>query len=204
MKGITKKFPGVTALDGVNIEVYPGEIVALAGENGAGKSTLMNVLGGIHQPDKGSILIDGQDTTIRSAWDSIAIGIGFIHQELNILDNLDIAENMYLGREPLWGGPLRLIDRRKIHQQAEVFLSRLGLSVSSRTPVRQLSIAQRQMIEIAKALSLKARILIMDEPTSSLTLTETARLMEIARELKGQGVSIIYITHRLAEIRGLA
>jgi len=204
MEGISKRFPGVVALDRVDLEVYPGEIVAMAGENGAGKSTLMNILGGVHQPDSGCIRFEGNESVIRSVSDAIKMGIGFIHQELNVLDNLDIAENVFLGREPVWAGPLRLIDRKEIHAMADVHLGRLGLNISSRTPVKGLSIAQQQMVEIAKALSLNARILIMDEPTSCLTLTETARLFEVAKELKAQGVSIIYISHRLGEIASLA
>lgn len=204
MKGISKRFPGVVALDSVDLEIRPGEVVALAGENGAGKSTLMKVLGGLHQPDSGQIRIDNQPVTIRSVADAISRGIGFIHQELNVLDNLDLAGNVFLGREPVWGGPLRLIDRRKIHFQTDIYLQRLGLNVPSETPLRDLSIAQQQMVEIAKALSLQARILIMDEPTSSLTLTETTRLLEVIKELRTQGVSIIYISHRLAEIVDLA
>jgi len=204
MKGISKRFPGVVALDSVDLEIRSGEVIALAGENGAGKSTLMKILGGLHQPDSGQIRIDNQPVTIRSVADAISRGIGFIHQELNVLDNLDVAGNVFLGREPVWGGPLRLIDQRKIHFQTDVYLQRLGLNVSSETPLRDLSIAQQQMVEIAKALSLEARILIMDEPTSSLTLTETARLFEVIKELRAQGVSIIYISHRLAEIVDLA
>lgn len=204
MTGISKRFPGVVALDCVDLEVFPGEIVALAGENGAGKSTLMNILGGIHQPDSGSLKIDGDDVVIRSVSDAIGMGIAFIHQELNVLDNLDVAENVFLGREPVWAGPLRLVDRHKIHVDADLCLDRLGMTISSRTPLSDLSIAQQQMIEIAKALSLNARILIMDEPTSCLTMTETARLFEVAKELKAQGVSIIYISHRLGEISNLA
>jgi ribose transport system ATP-binding protein len=204
MKGISKRFPGVIALDGVDLEVHQGEIVALAGENGAGKSTLMKILGGVYQPDTGRVRIDGSDTVIHSVSDAISRGIGFIHQELNVFDNLSIAENVFLGREPLWGGPLKLIDRRELSVQTEVCLKRLGLDVPSQTPLRDISLAQQQMVEIAKALSLNARILIMDEPTSSLTLTETARLLEVAKELRAQGVSIIYISHRLGEISDLA
>src|SRR6185295_7591222 len=192
MKGISKGFPGVVALDSVDLEVYPGEIVALAGENGAGKSTLMKILGGIYQPDSGQLRIDGHEVVINSVADAINRRLGFIHQELNVLDNLDIAESVFLGREPVWAGPLRLIDRQKLHSHADTFLKRLGLSISSRTPVRDLSIAQQQMVEIVKALSMNARLLIMDEPTSCLTTTESARLFEVARELKEQGVSIIY------------
>ena len=204
MKEISKRFPGVVALNAVELDVHPGEIVALAGENGAGKSTLMKILGGVYQPDSGHLRIDGREAAIRSVSDAIGRGFGFIHQELNVLDNLDVAGNVFLGREPVWGGPLRLIDRRKLHAQTSIYLERLGLDIPSHTPLRSLSIAQQQMVEIAKALSLNARILIMDEPTSSLTLTETARLLEVARELKAQGVSIIYISHRLGEISDLA
>ncbi|HEY6189492.1 MAG TPA: sugar ABC transporter ATP-binding protein [Pyrinomonadaceae bacterium] len=204
MKGISKRFPGVVALDAVNLEVYPGEVVALAGENGAGKSTLMKILGGVYQPDEGQVRIEGQDVSIRSVSDAIARGIGFIHQELNVLDNLNIGENVFLGREPVWGGPLNLVDRPKMHAQTEVYLKRLGLDIPSRTPLSQLSIAQQQMVEIAKTLSLNARILIMDEPTSSLTLTETERLLEVTKDLRAHGVSIIYISHRLGEIKDLA
>ena len=204
MAGICKRFPGVVALDNVNLEVGVGEIVALAGENGAGKSTLMKILGGVYQPEAGSIMIDGHEVAIHSVSDALGLGIGFIHQELNVFDNLSIAENVFLGREPLWGGPLKLVDREKIHSQTESLLRRLGLNTPADTPLRKLSLAQQQMVEIAKALSQNARILIMDEPTSSLTLTETARLMEVAKELRTQGVSIIYISHRLAEIEEIA
>ena len=204
MSKISKRFPGVIALDAVDFEIYEGEIVALAGENGAGKSTLMKILGGVYQPDGGAIRINGRETAIRSVGDASANGIGFVHQELNVLDNLNIGENVFLGREPHWGGFLRLVNRQKLHADTEVHLKRLGLNVSSQTPLRQLSIAQQQMVEIAKALSLDARILIMDEPTSSLTLTETERLLEVCQDLSASGVSIIYISHRLGEIKEIA
>ena len=204
MREISKKFPGVIALDSVNLEIYPSEIVALAGENGAGKSTLMKILGGIYQPDGGRLFIDGEETTINSVSDSINKGIGFIHQELNVLDNLNIAENVFLGREPTWGGPLNLVNRQRLHAETVIYLERLGLNVSSQTSVAELPIAQQQMVEIAKALSLKARILIMDEPTSSLTLTETDRLLQVCKDLREQGVSIVYISHRLGEIKEIA
>lgn len=204
MREISKRFPGVIALDSVNLEIYPSEIVALAGENGAGKSTLMKVLGGIYQPDGGQIFLDGKETTINSVSDSINKGIGFIHQELNVLDNLNIAENVFLGREPTWGGPLNLVNRQRLHAETVIYLERLGLNVSSQTSVADLPIAQQQMVEIAKALSLNARILIMDEPTSSLTLTETDRLLQVCKDLREQGVSIVYISHRLGEIKEIA
>src|SRR5947209_1111112 len=201
MRGISKRFPGVVALDGVDLEVYRGEAVALIGENGAGKSTLMKILGGVYQPDEGEIFVEGQPVVIRSDADAIRLGVGFIHQELNVLDNLDVASNVFLGREPRRFGPLKLIDRAKMYDEAEVYLRRIGLDVAGRAPLARLSIAQRQLVEIAKALSQEARILIMDEPTSSLTLTETARLLEVVKDLRAQGVSVIYISHRLGEVK---
>jgi ribose transport system ATP-binding protein len=203
MRGIGKRFPGVVALDNVSLQVGAGEVVALCGENGAGKSTLMKILGGVYQPDAGEILVDGQPEKISNVNDAMRLGIAFIHQELNVLDNLDVAANVFLGREPVIG-PFRLINRKKIHADTEPYLKRLGLSVSSHTQLSRLSIAQKQMVEIAKALSLNARIIIMDEPTSSLTLTETNRLLELVCELSAQGVSVIYISHRLGEIEHCA
>lgn len=202
MRQIGKRFPGVIALNAVDLSVYPGEVVALAGENGAGKSTLMKILGGVYKPDGGEVLINGVGTSITSVADATANHIGFVHQELNVLDNLTVAENVYLGREPLIGG--FLIDRAKLNSDTEIYLRRLGLNVSGKTPLRELSIARQQMVEIAKALSLNAKIVIMDEPTSSLTLTETERLLEVIKELRVQGVSIIYISHRLGEIKEIA
>ena len=198
MRGISKRFPGVIALDKVSLQIGRGEVVAICGENGAGKSTLMKILGGVHQPDAGEILIDGQPVKINGVTDSMKSGIAFIHQELNILGNLDVAANVFLGREPK--NTFGLIDSKKIHADTAPFLQRLGLDVSTRTRLDHLSIAQQQMVEIAKALSLDARLIIMDEPTSSLTLTETRRLLELVCELSGQGVSIAYISHRLGEI----
>ena len=203
-KDITKRFPGVTALESVNLSVCPGEVVGLIGENGAGKSTLMKILGGVHQADSGSLVLEGQPVSIRNVADAISRGIAFIHQELNVLDNLDVAANVFLGREPLWGGPLRLVDRARIEAESAKYLGRLGLDVSPRTPLRSLSLAQQQMVEIAKALSQNARVLIMDEPTSCLTLTETDRLLATVKELRSQGVSVIYISHRLGEIEQCA
>ena len=204
MRGVTKRFPGVVALNAVDFEVYPAEVVALIGENGAGKSTLMKILGGVYQPDAGELRIDGRPAVIASVNDAISAGIGFIHQELNVLDNLDVAGNIFLGREPVMGGPLRLIDRRRMDREATQYVERLGLNVSPRTPLAKLSIAQKQLVESAKALSQNARILIMDEPTSSLTLTETGRLLAVVKELRAQGVSVIYISHRLGEIAEVA
>jgi ribose transport system ATP-binding protein len=204
MRGISKRFPGVVALNNVSLEARPGEIVALMGENGAGKSTLMKILGGVHQPDAGEIRINGESVTIHSVNDSMRLGVGFIHQELNVLPNLDVAANVFLGREPRFGGFLNLIDRRRIEGETEKLLKRLGVEVSPRAQVGDLSIAQRQMIEIAKALSLDTRLLIMDEPTSSLTLVETNRLLEVVKDLRSQGVGVIYISHRLGEVTEIA
>ncbi|HEY5296645.1 MAG TPA: sugar ABC transporter ATP-binding protein [Verrucomicrobiae bacterium] len=198
MRGISKRFPGVVALDSVNLQVGRGEVVAVCGENGAGKSTLMKILGGVHQPDAGEILMDGQPVKIQNVTDAMKFGIAFIHQELNVLENLDVAANVFLGREPK--NAFGLIDRKKIHADTAPFLQRLGLPVSTRARLETLSIAHQQMVEIAKALSLNAHIIIMDEPTSSLTLSETKRLLALVCELAGQGVSVIYISHRLGEI----
>jgi ribose transport system ATP-binding protein len=199
MRGISKRFPGVVALDRVDLEVGQGEVVALCGENGAGKSTLVKILGGVCQPDEGEILVDGRPVRITGVIEAMRLGIAFIHQELNVLDNLDVAANVFLGREPRLG-LLPLIDRRKIHADTAPLLRRLGLDIPTTARLDRLSLAQQQMVEIAKALSLDARVIIMDEPTSSLTLTETERLLALIAELRGQGVSVIFISHRLGEV----
>jgi ribose transport system ATP-binding protein len=204
MEGISKRFPGVVALDQVNLTVGEGEVVALIGENGAGKSTLMNIVGGAIARDGGTIKINGEPVQINSPRDAAAYGIEFIHQELSVLDNLDVAANIFLRREPTFGGFLKLIDRGRIYKEADVLVRKLGLDVSSRTPLSRLSIAQQQLVEIVRALSAGARAIIMDEPTSSLTLTETRRLLDIVHDLKSQNVSIIYISHRLHEVEEIA
>lgn len=204
MKGIGKRYPGVIALEAVDLSVGAGEVVALIGENGAGKSTLMKILGGVITPDAGAISISGRVVEIDSPADARALGIEFIHQELSVLDNLDLAANLFLNREPVRGGLLKLIDSRRIYSEAEAHLRRLGLNLSSRTILGELALAQRQLVEIARALAAGARLIIMDEPTSSLTLGETQRLLDIIRELKAQGVSVIYISHRLDEVRAIA
>jgi ribose transport system ATP-binding protein len=204
LRNIQKRFLGVHALKGVSLQVQPGEVVALLGENGAGKSTLMKIAGGVEQPDSGEILLGGAPVVVRDVHTASAHGIAFIHQELNLLDNLDVAGNVLLGREPTRAGPLRLVDRRRMHAIVQPYLAQLGLGLSPDASVAQLSIAQQQLVEIAKALSLKARVLIMDEPTSSLTLTETARLHEIVAGLRSDGVGVVYISHRLGEVRAVA
>jgi ribose transport system ATP-binding protein len=204
MEGISKRFPGVVALDGVSLSVGTGEIVALIGENGAGKSTLMKILGGAIARDSGTIKINGAPVEIRSPREASALGIEFIHQELSVLDNLDVGANIFLRREPTTAGFLKLIDRKRIYRESDEILRRLGVDVSSRTPLGQLSLAQQQLVEIARALSAGARIIIMDEPTSSLTLTETRRLLELVKDLKAENVSIIYISHRMHEVEEIA
>jgi len=204
LKGIHKRFPGVHALRGVGLEAYAGEVLALLGENGAGKSTLMKIIGGIEQPDSGDILVDGERVVMADVHAATSRRIAFIHQELNLLDNLDVAGNVLLGREPTGWGGLRLVDSTTMHEVVKPLLDQLGLDVSPDTPLASLSIAQQQLVEIAKALSLDARVLIMDEPTSSLTLTETQRLHGVVASLRGRSVAVIYITHRLGEVRTLA
>src|SRR3982751_202293 len=151
MRGIEKRFGGVHALRGVDFEIAAGECVALAGENGAGKSTLMKILGGVHHPDAGEVRIDGEPVTIRGVSDATRYGVSFIHQELNVLDNLDVAANVFLGREPLKGGFLRLVDSRRMHAESARYLARLGMNIPTDTTLSRLSIAQQQMVEIAKA-----------------------------------------------------
>ncbi|MGJ5206890.1 sugar ABC transporter ATP-binding protein [Bradyrhizobium sp. HKCCYLR20261] len=197
---IGKTYPGVVALDHVSLSVAPGEVIALLGENGAGKSTLMRVLGGVVTPSSGTIRIDGVDRTSYTVTDAIAAGIAFVHQELNLFDNLDVAGNVFIGREPVFGGPLRLIDRATLRAKVRPLIDRLGADFAPDTPLAELSLAQRQLVEIIKALSLNARCVIMDEPTSSLTLSETERLMQVIAGLKADGVSVIFITHRLNEV----
>jgi ribose transport system ATP-binding protein len=200
LRNIEKQFSGVRALRTANLDAHAGEVVALLGENGAGKSTLMRIAGGIEHPDAGEVLVDGARVVMRDVHAAISHGIAFVHQELDLLDNLDVAGNVLLGREPTAWGPLRLLDRARMRDAVRLYLDQLGLDVSPNTPLAELSIAQQQLVEIAKALSLNARVLIMDEPTSSLTLVETARLHDVVAGLRQRGVAVIYITHRLAEV----
>jgi ribose transport system ATP-binding protein len=202
LAGIRKTYPGVVALSGFSMSVAPGEVIGLVGENGAGKSTLMKVLGGIVAPDQGSITIDGAAVPALTVADSIKAGIAFVHQELNLFDNLDVAANIFIGREPRRGG--WFIDQKKLHAMAAPLLKRVGANFTPATPVASLSLAQRQMVEIAKALSVDARLVILDEPTSSLPIAETERLLEVIAGLKAQGISVIFISHRLHEVERAA
>ena len=198
---ITKRFPGVLALRDVDLALHRGEVLAVIGENGAGKSTLMKILAGVQPPDSGDIRLDGQPVRIDSPRAAIDLGISLIHQELNLCDNLSAGANIFLGREPRRHG---LIDRDAIHQQSLQALQRVGLDISPDTLIGSLPIGRRQLVEIARALSTDARILIMDEPTSSLTGEEAETLFAVIRELRTNGVSVIYISHRLGEVQGLA
>ena len=202
MDGINKTFGVVPVLKNVELSVYKGEVLALMGENGAGKSTLMKILCGIHQATSGTILINDEIVPISDIADAMNLGFVLIHQELNLLDNLDVAGNLFLGREPV--NKFRLVDRNKLYQDAEKVLAMVGLDIVPTIMISELSLAQQQLIEIAKALSQQAKILIMDEPTSSLTLKETEKLFETIRDLKAKGVTIIYISHRLNEIMEIA
>jgi ribose transport system ATP-binding protein len=204
MRAIAKRFPGVVALDQVDFEIARGEIVALVGENGAGKSTLMKILGGIHRPDGGEIRIEGVSATIDDPAAATRLGIAVIHQELETIDTLDVAGNIFLGREPYRAGPLRLLDRRRMEQQAAQHLSRIGTAIAPRTIAGRLSTAQQRLVSIARALSVDARILILDEPTASLGADEAERLFAVLKELRADGTAIVYISHRLAEIEAMA
>ncbi|HZR85921.1 MAG TPA: ATP-binding cassette domain-containing protein, partial [Bradyrhizobium sp.] len=200
LAGIGKTYPGVRALDDVNLRVYRGEVLGLIGENGAGKSTLMRILAGVIAPSEGVIRIGGKDLARMTVNEATRAGIAFVHQELNLFENLDVAANVFIGREKLTGGPLKLVDNAQMHDRVTPLLDRLGADFAPDTQVDNLSIAQRQMVEIAKALSIDARVIIMDEPTSSLTISETERLLEVIADLKAHGISVIYISHRLGEI----
>ncbi len=201
VRNLTKRFAGVTALRDVSISVAKGEVHAVIGENGAGKSTLMKVLAGVQSQDSGVILMDGKELLLGSVERALEHGIALIHQELNLADNLDVGANIFLGREPKrWG----LIDFKAIDHESRQYLQMVGLEIEPSTLVSLLPVGQQQMVEIAKALSVNARVLIMDEPTSSLSLHETEALFRVIESLKAQGVTVIYISHRLGEIDRIA
>ncbi|MBK8083438.1 MAG: sugar ABC transporter ATP-binding protein [Devosia sp.] len=204
LTGVRKAYPGVVALAGFDMAVGHGEVIGLVGENGAGKSTLMKVLGGVIRPDSGTIEIDGIVLDGLTVGQSMKAGIAFVHQELNLFDNLDVAANVFIGREPRVGGLLNLVDERRMRGDVTPLLKRLGANFSADTPLGRLSLAQQQLVEIAKALSLSARLVILDEPTSSLPLAETDRLLEVIAGLRDEGVSVIFISHRLGEIERVA
>jgi inositol transport system ATP-binding protein len=197
MSLIRKRFPGVQALDDAGLEMLPGEIHALLGENGAGKSTLIKILSGAQQPDSGTIEFGGQTVVMVSPHDAQRRGIATIYQEFTLAPNMTIAENVFIGREP---GVGFFVDWRKMASETRAITKRLGLELQPMAIVRGLSVAEQQMVEIARALSMKSRLIVMDEPTSALSSTEVEKLFRIARELKAHGLSIIFVTHRLEEV----
>jgi ribose transport system ATP-binding protein len=197
MRGIRKGFPGVVALDGVDLEVRAGEVHVLLGENGAGKSTLMKILSGAQARDAGEIRLDGELVEIAGPRDAHRRGIRIIYQELNLVPHLSVAENIALGREP---GRLGFIDRRAQDREARERLERLGVVIDPRTPVQELGVARQQMVEVAKALEGEPRLIIMDEPTSALTSSEIAELFATIERLTARGVAVVYISHRMEEV----
>jgi len=197
VRNISKRFPGVKALSEVSLRIMLGESVAVIGENGAGKSTLMKILAGIQPADEGQILVQGKPAEIHGVGDALNLGIALIHQELNLCSNLSVAANIFLGREK---NQLGWIDQSSLNQQAAKYLEQVGLGIDPRSLVADLSIGQQQLIEIAKALSCDAKLLIMDEPTSSLSGREVDCLFEVIASLRQRGVSIVYISHRLSEV----
>lgn len=202
LKNITKRFSGVEVLHTVPFMLRPGEIHALLGENGAGKSTLVKVITGVHQPDGGEIFLNGEPVHFSDTRESRRAGIAAIYQELSLFPDLNVAENIFVGRQPMTLG--RRIDWRKLYSESEKLLASLGVHLDLKQKARNLSIAQQQMVEIARAFSINARILIMDEPTSSLTLNEVAELFRLVRRLRDEGTAIIFISHRLEELFELA
>ncbi len=197
MNGISKRYPGAQALKGIDFHVREGEVHALVGENGAGKSTLLKILAGAESMDSGEILIQDRRVSIDSPHKAQALGVSIIYQEFNLIPQLSAAENIFLGREP---SLLGFVNFRKQRQHAAAILERLGITLDLDIPVNRLSIAQQQMVEIAKALSVDAKIIAMDEPSATLTLHELDNLFRLIRALKEQGVSVIYVSHRLEEI----
>ena len=195
--GVTKRFAGVTALDDVSLEVRSGEILGLMGENGAGKSTLLKILSGVQPPTGGSILFDGQDYRPASPDEAKRLGVVTIYQELSLIPTLSVAENIFVGRAPT--GPLGLVNWRRMEREAREIIARVGLTLDPRTPVSSLSVAEQQLVEIARALSLDSRLIIMDEPTSALTESEVQTLLSIMDRLRSDGVAIMFVTHRLEE-----
>lgn len=201
VRDLKKSFPGVLALKGVSLTLGKGEVLSLIGENGAGKSTLMKILAGVQPADSGDYLIDGKKVDFKNVREAMNYGIALIHQELNLASNLDLASNIFLGREPCWKG---LINQEKLHSEAAKFLKRVGLELPVETITGSLPIGKQQLVEIAKALSCNARVLIMDEPTSSLSQKETETLFDVVKDLRKQGISVIYISHRLGEVKELS
>jgi ribose transport system ATP-binding protein len=202
VEGISKEFPGVKALDGVHIELDRGEVLALVGENGAGKSTLMKILSGIYSPDEGRIVMDGDEVDVSDPKAAQKLGISIIHQEMNLMPHLTVAQNIFIGREPRTGPWLH---EGQLNKRAKVLLDDLGIHLRPTQVVGDLTVASQQMVEIAKALSFDhTKILIMDEPTSAISIQETQVLFRLIRSLRDRGVGIVYISHRMEELRQIA
>ena len=201
MRGIGKSFTGVRALDDVSLDCQAGEVHAICGENGAGKSTLMKVLGGVYRPDEGEILLDGRPVTFRHPVEARRAGISIIHQELSLLPERSVAQNIFLGLEPTRGG---LLDRTAMQEGARKLLARVGAHIHPDALAKSLSIAEQQLVEIAKALALDARIIVMDEPTAALDERDAGRLLELVGTLRREGAAILYISHRMAELKAIA
>ncbi|MDY3005314.1 MAG: sugar ABC transporter ATP-binding protein, partial [Christensenella hongkongensis] len=198
MKEIQKSFPGVHALDDAQIELKKGEVHGLIGENGAGKSTLMKVLTGIYERDSGTVVVKGREVHYKTPGDALEDGISMIHQELNLMPHLTVADNIFIGREPKKG---LVLDKREVNRQTKALLESLNLDIDPNTTVSRLSVAKQQMVEIAKAISLNSDILIMDEPTAALTTSEIDELFKFVNDLKAKGVGIVYISHRMEELK---
>ncbi len=202
MEGIDKSFPGVHALDACRFDLRAGEVHALVGENGAGKSTLMKILTGVYTKDDGEIYIDGRIVDIHNTRDAQRLGISIIHQELNLMRDLTVAENIFIGREPMKG---LVLDKKKQNKQTQNLLLSLSMDIDPTTPIKMLTVAKQQMVEIAKALSFQnTRILIMDEPSAALTETEIAELFHFIRDVKKKGVGVVYISHRMGELKQIS
>ena len=205
MKGVVKTFPGVKALDHAQLELRPGKVMALMGENGAGKSTLMKCMFGIYKMDEGVIEYEGEKVVIANPLDALGRGIAMVHQELQPIPARTVAENIWLGRYPTKKiGPITIVDHSKMYADTDALLKKLKLQINSHAKLGSLSIAQMQMVEIAKAVSANCKVLILDEPTSSLTANEVESLFRIMRELKEQGVALVYISHKMDEIKVIA
>jgi len=202
MEGIEKRFPGVHALRAARFDLRAGEVHALMGENGAGKSTLMKILSGIYQPDEGRMEVEGKPVTINGPRAAQALGIGIIHQELALMNDLTVAQNIFIGREPRLS--FGRLDEAALNRNAEAIFKGMNVAMDPRAEVRSLSVARQQMVEIAKALSHRSRILIMDEPTAALNDAETNELFAIIRRLKSEGVGVVYISHKMDEIKRIS
>jgi ABC-type sugar transport system ATPase subunit len=201
-ENLSKSFPGVLAVDNVSFTLGKGEILALIGENGAGKSTLTHILGGVYRPDQGQIYLEGKPVSFSSPLDAMRCGIAMVFQELSLVGSLTVAENIFANRQP--AGKLGNIYWGELFRQTSDFLHQFNLNLDPRIPVKSLSMGQQQILEILKAISTKPNVLILDEPTSSLTEAETAYLFQNIRKLQQQGMSIIYITHKLSEVFQIA